>query len=219
LKKKKEQREEEKQKKNFDEFIDDDDEEEEQEESNKVSDKKKSHKNTKEGLYLKEDRDEEITDLLDPQAAKNYSSNPHSRKVFKGFPEADGKIIIENEEMQDDYQDAEHDTDNEDAAEDDKIVVEIPSSNFRGKRKRDNEKNSNSRPQGAKRLKRDRSEEPQNSGRSYSSKKAKGDMTKPGKHQPFAYIPLNPRNLNKRRQAKAAKQFKSFKPHKRKHQG
>ena len=35
-------------------------------------------------------------------------------------------------------------------------------------------------------------------------------MTKPGKLEPYSYLPLNPKLLNRRHKQKAAKQFNSF---------
>ncbi len=47
-------------------------------------------------------------------------------------------------------------------------------------------------------------------GAEYRSKKAKGDMKKPGKADPYAYVPLDMKNLNRRKRAKAAGQFKNL---------
>lgn len=35
-------------------------------------------------------------------------------------------------------------------------------------------------------------------GSEYKSKKARGDIKKQGKHDPYAYLPLSRKNLNKR---------------------
>ncbi|KAG6446784.1 RRP12-like protein [Manduca sexta] len=45
-------------------------------------------------------------------------------------------------------------------------------------------------------------------GGEYKAKKAKGDMKKKGKHDPYAYLPLSRKNLNKRKKAVTSKQFK-----------
>ncbi|KAJ2940324.1 hypothetical protein O0L34_g11907 [Tuta absoluta] len=45
-------------------------------------------------------------------------------------------------------------------------------------------------------------------GTEYRSKKAKGDIKKKGKHDPYAYLPLSRKNLNKRTKATNTKQFK-----------
>ncbi|KAJ8712879.1 hypothetical protein PYW08_008183 [Mythimna loreyi] len=45
-------------------------------------------------------------------------------------------------------------------------------------------------------------------GTEYKSKKAKGDIKKQGKHDPYAYLPLSRKNLNKRKKAITSKQFK-----------
>ncbi|XP_063628336.1 RRP12-like protein [Cydia splendana] len=47
-------------------------------------------------------------------------------------------------------------------------------------------------------------------GTEYRSKKAKGDVKKKGKHDPYAYIPLSRKNLNKRTKAITSKQFKGI---------
>jgi len=46
-------------------------------------------------------------------------------------------------------------------------------------------------------------------GKEYAAKKAKGDVKKEGKPDPFAYIPLNPKLLNKRFKTKASQHWKS----------
>ncbi|KAH9640538.1 hypothetical protein HF086_001587 [Spodoptera exigua] len=45
-------------------------------------------------------------------------------------------------------------------------------------------------------------------GSEYRAKKAKGDVKKQGKHDPYAYLPLSRKNLNKRKKAITSKQFK-----------
>ncbi|CAH1783394.1 unnamed protein product, partial [Owenia fusiformis] len=47
-------------------------------------------------------------------------------------------------------------------------------------------------------------------GEDYKAKKAGGDIKKKGKPDPFAYVPLEFTNLNRRKRAKSAGQFKSF---------
>ena len=46
------------------------------------------------------------------------------------------------------------------------------------------------------------------SGADYKSGKGKGDVLKAGKHEPFSYIQLNPRLLNKRNRQQAVNSFK-----------
>jgi len=46
-------------------------------------------------------------------------------------------------------------------------------------------------------------------GSEYRSKTGKGDVKRPGKHDPYAYIPMTHKALNKRKQAKAKGQFSS----------
>ncbi|CAK1589953.1 unnamed protein product [Parnassius mnemosyne] len=47
-------------------------------------------------------------------------------------------------------------------------------------------------------------------GTEYRSKKAKGDIKKKGKPDPYAYLPLSRKNLNKRKKATTSKQFKGI---------
>lgn len=51
------------------------------------------------------------------------------------------------------------------------------------------------------------------SGSVYQSSKGKGDVLKKGKYEPFAYIQLNPKMLNKRNKEKAVKSFESIVSH------
>ena len=46
-------------------------------------------------------------------------------------------------------------------------------------------------------------------GSEYKNKSGRGDVKKVGKHDPYAYIPLNHKNLNKRKAAKNKGQFKN----------
>lgn len=46
-------------------------------------------------------------------------------------------------------------------------------------------------------------------GKEYKSKKAAGDVQVSGRHEPFAYLSMNPQLLNKRKQQKVKKQYKS----------
>ncbi|XP_053548481.1 RRP12-like protein [Bombina bombina] len=47
-------------------------------------------------------------------------------------------------------------------------------------------------------------------GANYKSKSGKGDVKQKGKHDPYAYIPLNKSNLNRRKKAKMQGQFKGM---------
>jgi len=49
----------------------------------------------------------------------------------------------------------------------------------------------------------------QQSGSVYQSQKGKGDVLKPGQHEPYAYIKLNPEMLNHRKKAQAVQSFAS----------
>lgn len=46
-----------------------------------------------------------------------------------------------------------------------------------------------------------------NSGDQYKSNKGKGDVLKPGTHEPYAYIKLNPEMLNPKRKNQAVASF------------
>ncbi|CAH2093470.1 unnamed protein product [Euphydryas editha] len=47
-------------------------------------------------------------------------------------------------------------------------------------------------------------------GTEYKSKKAKGDIKKKGKPEPYAYLPISRKNLNKRKKAVTSRQFKGI---------
>jgi len=51
------------------------------------------------------------------------------------------------------------------------------------------------------------------SGSAYKSGKGEGDTLKAGKYEPFAYIQLNPKMLNKRNKTKAIKSFEGVVSH------
>ena len=51
------------------------------------------------------------------------------------------------------------------------------------------------------------------SGSAYKSAKGEGDTLRAGKYEPFAYIQLNPKMLNKRNKAKAIKSFENVVSH------
>lgn len=51
------------------------------------------------------------------------------------------------------------------------------------------------------------------SGDEYKSKKGAGDTLKAGKHEPFAYIQLNPEMLNPRKKNQAVKSFTGIVSH------
>ncbi|XP_049879391.1 RRP12-like protein [Pectinophora gossypiella] len=51
---------------------------------------------------------------------------------------------------------------------------------------------------------------PSGLGGDYKPKKAKGDIKKKGKHDPYAYLPLSRKNLNKRKKAINSKQFQGI---------
>ncbi len=51
------------------------------------------------------------------------------------------------------------------------------------------------------------------SGNVYKSNKGQGDVLKKGKYEPFAYIQLNPKMLNKRNKDKAVKTFETVVSH------
>lgn len=51
------------------------------------------------------------------------------------------------------------------------------------------------------------------SGTAYKSAKGQGDTLKAGKYEPFAYIQLNPKMLNKRNKTKAVKSFEGVVSH------
>lgn len=146
------------------------------------------------------DEDEKIgepLDLLDPKSSFSFvSMNQKQQKRKQEFPLAgDGRLVITEPELSRKKRKASEEPkidENDEMSEEE--TVEQKNLKF-------NKKVSKEPP----------SKMPKkHTGDVYKAKKAKGDVLKPGKLEPFAYVPLNPKFLNKRRKAKAINQFTKY---------
>uniref|UniRef100_A0A672PW33 Uncharacterized protein n=1 Tax=Sinocyclocheilus grahami TaxID=75366 RepID=A0A672PW33_SINGR len=177
--------------------------------------KKGQKKPMKKGqAWLKEGVSDEPLNFLDPKAAQRVlATNPNLKKAIKtehGFRmTSDGRLIIKEEEEDDDYKakDAEMDDVLEEAGiktvaitmvlcprNDSNIMVHCDSLNSSA---------------GGIGIHRPLDRRPE-FGTEYKSKKGKGDVKKAGKCDPYAYVPLKKAQLNRRKKAKLQGQFKGM---------
>ncbi|XP_074641768.1 RRP12-like protein isoform X2 [Tubulanus polymorphus] len=189
---------------------------------------KKAQQGQKSGAaWLKEGGDEEILDFMDPSISKKVlATKPDDKKAdkqalkhdFKMAP--DGKLIITE-----DKEESATPSKKEAAAVDDlDELIEAMAGPQKKNRKRkvediagvDDDDNTPAPKYqaGGKGIHRPikkatRKGPDMQDGTSFKAKKAGGDVKK-GKHDPFAYVPLNFQNLNKRKRAKVAGQFSNF---------
>lgn len=187
---------------------------EEEEEDIKIE--KKLQKSLVRQAYIREGGDD-IADLMDVSAAKKImSSKPKQEDKEKkesadpgGFKlSADGRLIIT--EPKDDAG-GKADSD-EDALDDLFSMYEGGSEKKKRKRQRLENDIDDKEDEPAPKYKAGgkgihRKLDP---GAEYRSKKAPGDITKKGKPDPYAYVPLNFASLNKRKRAKMKGQFDSL---------
>ncbi|XP_045190399.2 RRP12-like protein [Mercenaria mercenaria] len=214
----------------IDELLKDSDSEPEEEQKDKRP-KLKAKRSLKDGketgkAWLHEGGDDDITDFMDTSAAKKVmATKPVEKKPKKadsGFKTApDGRLII-TESSDDEGGDSE----DEDI---DELLEALEKGRDTGKIKQtkkrkiedlggsDDETSSPPKYRAGgsgihrplnKQDKPDR--KPAQYGSEYKSKKGGGDMKKAGKHDPYAYVPLDFRSLNKRKQAKMKGQFKNL---------
>jgi len=197
--------------------------------------KKKSKKENK--IWMMEDDNQNVMDFLDPSlTTKRLSATkPSLNKPY--FPIDDfGKMLISDEKKSpkkrsrnddeeedheenghkdgedddDDDYDKDHENDDDDDDDDDGKDED------RKKKKINKKKIQQEHP--SKRRKFQQQSVPNkkktqialHSKNKYQSKKARGDVLQPGKLEPYAYLPLQPKFLNKRNRAKAVNQFKNF---------
>ncbi|XP_028823392.1 RRP12-like protein [Denticeps clupeoides] len=192
-----------------------DSDESDQEEAKAKSGQKKAPRQ-KGKAWLKEGLSDDPLNFLDPKAAQRVlATNPDlkkSKKMDHGFKvTSDGRLIIQEEgEKKNSSKDAESEMKDileeagvktkktqkrkvQEADSDDDMEVEAPMKYKAGG-------GGIHRPLGGK----------AEFGTEYKSKKAKGDVKKKGKCDPYAYIPLNKTNLNRRKKAKLQGQFKGI---------
>ncbi|XP_052773393.1 RRP12-like protein [Mya arenaria] len=200
-------------------------EEEDKAKKSKVKDKGQKVKKAQGGqAWLQEGGDDDITDFMDTSAAKKVmATKPVEKKQKKadsGFKTApDGRLIITESSDEEGG-----DSDDEDI---DDLLEALEKGRDTGKikqtRKRklddlgDSDDEGKAKPKykaggggihrpldGQKQVKKPAP------GAEYKAKKADGDVKKKGKVDPYAYVPLDFRSLNKRKQAKVKGQFTNF---------
>ncbi|KAG9275329.1 RRP12-like protein [Astyanax mexicanus] len=165
--------------------------------------------------WLKEGVSDDPLNFLDPKASQRVlATNPDLKKTAKvehGFKvTSDGRLIIKEDDEDDGAKDDDQDIEDilkeagvktkktqkrkiEDDMDDDDMDVE-PQMKYKAGGI------GIHRPLGGR----------QESGSEYKSKKGKGDIKKKGKCDPFAYIPLQKAQLNRRKKAKLQGQFKGM---------
>ncbi|OCT70055.1 RRP12-like protein isoform X2 [Xenopus laevis] len=194
-------------------ILADSDEEVEEE---KPSKQQKKQARQKSQAWLKEGEDDEPLNFLDPKAAQRVlatrpdAKNTKQKHDFK--TSSDGRLIIQDDEAEKDKTKA-VDEEMADLMQD----VGIRSKKAQKKRFREHDDDdyddaADKKPQyksGGSGIHRPISKKTE-SGANYKTKKGKGDVKQQGKHDPYAYIPLNKANLNRRKKAKMQGQFKGM---------
>merc|ERR1711862_323952 len=167
--------------------------------------------------WLKEEGAEDIVDFLDPSVSKKImSTKPEKAAVKKstasshGFPMApDGRFII-----QEDKEEKKKSEPIIDDVEELLSALDGPKKSKKRKHARDtgdmlDEDETPMKYQvGGSGIHRPISDK--DIGTEYRSKKAGGDMKKKGKPDPYAYVPLEMKTLNRRKRAKVHGQFKNL---------
>jgi len=190
----------------------------------KGKDKKKQKKGSQTWIH---EEGEGIVDLLSPNAAQAVSAtNPktpksaaeNSKKKSDFKINSEGKLIINDDDSDEDHQKKRRFTSGLDDSDSDEETFDNIVSNNK-KRKIGSEAGSmksgksstgvsmkSGYTTGGSGIHRDTNKDP---GSEYRSKKGRGDVKKAGKHDPYAYIPMSHKALNKRKMAKAKGQFSS----------
>jgi len=221
-----------KRQKTMDEILaDSSDEDDEIFEDNAGSNKGKDKKKKKNPQTWIQEGAEGIVDLLAPTAAQSVSStNPKTpksvaetaKKTTSGFKiNNDGKLIINEDDSDEDGEPRKRSNANGlDSDDDEETFESLVSSKKRkigseaGSMKSgksamsvtSGKSNYSKYTTGGSGIHRDLQSDP---GSEYRSKKGHGDVKKSGKQDPYAYIPMTHKALNKRKQAKAKGQFSS----------
>ncbi|KAM4033364.1 RRP12-like protein [Anomaloglossus baeobatrachus] len=192
-----------------------DTDEEEEEADEKPTKQQKKQVRQMSQAWLKEGGDDEPLNFLDPNAAQRVLATKPGLKSKKKSHDfkvtADGRLIIKD----DDSQEEKPKGVDEEMAD---LMQEVGLRTKKAQKKRfrqDNddddeagEKTSQYKA-GGKGIHRPVSKRPE-FGVPYKSKKGKGDIKEKGKHDPYAYIPLNKSKLNRRKKAKMQGQFKGL---------
>jgi len=222
-----------KKQKTMEEILADSSDDEDMEEEPKAKTKNKKAPKT----WIKEDGDE-VVDLLsstasqavsstNPKAAKSVAENPKKKKpAFE--VNSEGKLVINDDSsdeegggpkrsaramanMLEESDDEEETFDSMASGKRRKVGSEVGSTkSAMSAKSAGSSKSAKSRyePSGSG-IHRRLGKEEQGSGTEYRAKSGKGDVKKKGKHDPYAYIPMSHKALNKRKQMKAKGQFSS----------
>ncbi|KAM8923920.1 RRP12-like protein [Pelodytes ibericus] len=197
----------------IDDLLADTDEDDEPDEKPSKQQKKQSRQ--KSHAWLKEGEEDEPLNFLDANAAQRVlATKPGMRgvKVKHDFKTtSDGRLIIPKDD--DDKEETSKAVDEEMAD----LMQEVGIRRNKAQKKRfredENEGETAENPSqykaGGSGIHRPFSREPE-IGTNYKSKKGKGDVKQKGKHDPYAYIPLNKANLNRRKKAKLQGQYKGL---------
>ncbi|XP_053306254.1 RRP12-like protein isoform X2 [Spea bombifrons] len=192
-------------------LADTDDEDDEDEKPTK---KQKKQVRQKTSAWLKEGEEDEPLNFLDPNAAQRVlATKPEfkSSKLQHDFKtSADGRLIIPDDEAEEEKSKGV----DEEMAD---LMQEVGIRTKKAQKKRFREDNdddeavekSSQYKAGGAGIHRPLSKKT-DVGTNYKSKKGKGDVKQKGRHDPYAYIPLNKAKLNRRKQAKMQGQFKGL---------
>lgn len=200
----------------IEEILADTDEEEEEDVKKTKQQSKQQKKQTRQmsRAWLKEGEGDEPLNFLDANAAQRVlATKPGARSTKQSHDfkvTSDGRLIIKDEEAEEENSQGV----DEEMAD---LMKEVGLRTKKAQKKRSWEENDDDEAvektsqykAGGSGIHRPIHKKP-NFGETYKSKKGKGDMKQKGKHDPYAYIPLNKAKLNRRKKAKMQGQFKGL---------
>ncbi|XP_020565270.1 RRP12-like protein isoform X2 [Oryzias latipes] len=174
---------------------------------------KKTGKQQKGRVWLKEGEEDDPLNFLDPKVSQRVlATKPQPKKVVKGDHgfkvTSDGRLIIREEE--------EEEAKDKDGDEMKDILEETGVKTKSQKRKFQDDNFDDMETEPISKYKAGGSGihrplgQAQDWGSDYKSKKGKGDVKKKGKLDPYAYIPLKKSQLNRRKRAKLQGQFRGM---------
>ncbi|KAG8435420.1 hypothetical protein GDO86_013382 [Hymenochirus boettgeri] len=193
-------------------ILADTDEEDEVEEKRTKQQRKQTRQKAQ--AWLKEGEEDEPLNFLDPKASQRVlATRPEGKntKVKHDFKTtSDGRLIIQDDEVEEKKSKAAVDEEMAD------LMQEVGLKSKKAQKKRfrdDNDDDDTDRKlqykAGGSGIHRPISKKPE-IGTDYKSKKGKGDVKQKGKHDPYAYFPLNKAKLNRRKKAKMQGTFKGL---------
>ncbi|XP_056384885.1 RRP12-like protein [Hyla sarda] len=194
------------------------DTDEEEEVDKKQTKQQKNQVRQMSRAWLKEGEGDEPLNFLDPNAAQRVLATKPGVKSTKKSHDfkvtSDGRLIIKDEDDEEEKAKGAEGVDEEMAD----LMQEVGLRTKKAQKKKFREDNEDDDDTGEKTLQykaggtgihRPVSKRPE-FGAAFKSKKGKGDMKQKGKHDPYAYIPLNKSKLNRRKKAKMQGQFKGL---------